>query len=567
LPSFSQLAISLFMDNLDILIIGAGAAGAVLAARLSENPKIRVALIEAGRDTPPGAVPADISDSFPSSYANLDYFWPDLKATIRPGTPPRPYPQGRVMGGGSSVMGMWALRGMAADYDAWAKAGATGWSWSDVLPYFKKLERDVDYPNEDHGTDGPITVARIQPENWPGFSKILAEAAGRKQFRVLPDLNATEEDGIFAIPLTIDGNHRVSSPIAYLTEEVRRRPNLRIIAEAEVRNIAFQGKRAIGAHLRAPDGNVTLMRANEIVVSAGAIHSPALLLRSGIGPGKALAAAGVNVVSDLPGVGANLQNHFFVHFGTVVKPGARQSPAMRRYGMVGIRLSSGMPETPPADLFISFIARTGKSATGNRFGMLGPSLYAAFSRGSVTLDPDNAYGQPVIDFNALSDPRDAERILYAARMTRDLLQDEATRAITHESFIIPQNLPIRLFNKPGMTSQVVSTAAAAIVGMNGAARRAALHFMLGPGRLLSEIRTEDRFNELVLSSVLPMFHVAGTCAFGSVLDPEARVKGVEGLRVVDASVMPLLPRANTNFPTVMVAEKCAAHIAAGLRRK
>ncbi len=555
------------MDNADILIIGGGAAGAVLAARLSEDASLRITLVEAGQDTPPGAVPDDIADPFPRAYANADYFWPDLKARTRSEAAPRPYLQARVMGGGSNVMGMWALRGFAADYDGWAAAGAVGWSWKDVLPYFKKLERDVDFPNDDHGTDGPVTISRIAPADWPVFTKTLAEAAGKKQLRVLPDLNATEEDGVFAMPLSIDGPNRVSSASAYLTEAVRRRPNLRIMAKTEVRNLAFHGKKVIGAHIRRGDGNVSLIRAREVVVSAGALQTPALLQRSGIGNGRDLSACAINVVADIPGVGANLQNHFFVHFGTIIRAGARQSPAVRRYGMVGVRLSSGLRDAPPADLFISFIARTGGRSTGNRFGMVGPCLYAAASRGSVTLDPTDPQGPPRVDFNALGDPRDAERLLHAARVTREFLEDEAVRAVTHESFIIPQKLPIRFFNQPGIGSAVASTAAAAVFGMNAAVRKAALRTMIGPGRFLSEIKSDDRFAELVLASVTPMFHVSGTCAIGTVVDSEARVIGVEGLRVVDASIMPTLPRANANIPTIMIAEKCAAHIAAAQRRR
>lgn len=555
------------MDNSDILIIGGGAAGAVLAARLSENPALRVTLVEAGQDTPPGGVPGDVADPFPSSYANVDYFWPGLNATVVADTARRPYPQARIMGGGSNVMGMWALRGLAADYDSWGSAGAVGWSWSDVLPYFKKLERDVDYPTGDHGTAGPVTVARVPQDKWPQYARRLIDAAGKKQMRLLPDLNATEEDGVFPIPLSIENETRVSSASAYLTEAVRRRGNLRILDKAEVRNLAFDNRKVVGAHIRRSDGNVSLHRANEVVVSTGAVHSPALLQRSGVGNGRDLSACGVKVVADLPGVGRNLQNHFFVHFGTIVRRGARQDPAVRRYGMVGMRMSSGVGDAPPADLFLGIVGRSGNRSTGNRIGMIATCLYSACSRGSVALDPADPSGEPRVDFNALGDPRDADRLLQGARATRDFLLDEAVRSVTHESFVIPQNLPIRLFSKPGVTSTLASAGAAAVFGMNAAARKAALRTMIGPGRLLSDFTSDDEFASVVLSSVLPMFHVSGTCAIGSVVDSEARVKGVEGLRVVDASIMPTLPRANSNIPTIMVAEKCAAHITEALRRK
>ena len=169
---------------------------------------------------------------------------------------------------------MWALRGLAADYDGWASDGAVGWSWSDVLPYFRKLERDADFQTGEHGTDGPVAVRRDPYEDWPGFTKTLTAAAGKKQLRMLPDLNATDEDGIFAIPLSIENDNRVSSASAYLTSDVRRRANLTILSGTEVRNLAFDGKKVIGAHIRRNDGNVALFRANEVVLSAGAMHSP-----------------------------------------------------------------------------------------------------------------------------------------------------------------------------------------------------------------------------------------------------------------------------------------------------
>jgi 5-(hydroxymethyl)furfural/furfural oxidase len=282
-------------------------------------------------------------------------------------------------------------------------------------------------------------------------------------------------------------------------------------------------------------------------------------MRSGLGPGDALKASGVEVLHEQKQLGGNLQNHLFVHLGAVVRAGLRQSPALRNYYIAGARLSSG-GGAPAGDLFITFIARTSGYADGNRLGMVGSCLYAPFSRGSVRLDPKNPKGEPLVDFNLLADPRDSERLLHAARFARALLEDAVVQKAASDPFVLPPNPPVRLLNQPGFSSAVLNHAIAAMVALPRPARRAALRRVLAPGKLLADIADEAEFSELALAGATPMFHPACTCAMGTVVDSDARVVGVENLRVVDASIMPVIPRGNTNIPTLMLAEKCAAQI-------
>ena len=486
-----------------------------------------------------------------------------MKAIGRPGAEARPFIEARILGGGSSVMGMWALRGPPSDYDAWAAAGARGWAYDDVLPFFAKLERDLDFSGNAHGKDGPIPIRRVPRADWPGYVAALADAATRHGLPAQPDINGSADDGVFPLPFTTDGRGRVSTATGYLTADVRRRPNLTIVTGVEATGLTFDGKAVTGVNFRRGDGTDESVRAPHVVMTAGALHSPALLLRSGIGSAADLKSLGIDVVADLPEVGRNLQNHTFVHFGAVVRPHARQNPTIRNYGLVTARLSSGHPGAPPSDLLATFIGRIGGKASGNSVGMIIAALYAPFSRGQVTLT--SAKGAPKFDFRLLSDPGDEARMVQVCRFAKSLLEDAEVRTTIQESFILPANPPMRLLNTPGLKSQIFSALFGGIMRMGSGVRRAAIDWAIGKGRYLSSIPDDAAFARMCLDSALPMYHPAGTCALGTVVEPTTRVIGVRGLYVADASIMPIVPRANTSIPTMMVAEKAAAHILSGLQ--
>ena len=255
-------------------------------------------------------------DTYPTSYYNPAYFWPELKVHWRlaGNSPLTGYSQGRIMGGGSSVMGMVALRGTPDDYAEWESLGAKGWGWNDVLPFFKKLEKDFDYGGELHGDHGPVPVRRVPKEQWPPLSKVLEGFAAERQFPTVMDMNADFRDGYAVVPISNWPNKRASSAICYLDAGVRSRPNLTVIPGATATGIKFDGTKAVGVTAEVA-GQAREFSGNEIVVSLGGIHSSAMLMRNGIGPAAHLREHGITVRGDLPGVGANLSNHSLLFIG------------------------------------------------------------------------------------------------------------------------------------------------------------------------------------------------------------------------------------------------------------
>jgi 5-(hydroxymethyl)furfural/furfural oxidase len=544
----------------DVVVVGAGAAGCVIASRLSEDPSRRVLLIEAGIDTPPGHQPADILDSYPVSYSNPAYFWPDSRASAMQGRAPVPYLQPRVMGGGSSVMGMWALRGVPADYDAWRDAGASGWSWEDVLPAFKRIERDLNFGNNPlHGSSGPIPVRRHPRESWPLFARSILEACERHDLPFREDINADFADGIFPVPVANDENGRVSSAAAYLTQDVRRRTNLKIMTGVEVTRLILEDRRVVGAETRSGSG-VGRIDAPEIVLAAGAIQSPALLLRSGLGCAKQLKALGVEVKSDIPAVGRGLQNHCVVNLATFITPDGRQSAKLRTYGLACARVSSRIPGAPAGDLHLQFIAKTGAYSHGDRVGIVGAALYAPVSRGFVELTSPDPRDMPSVNFNLLSEPLDRLRMRKAVALGIELLNDPAVASIRREIFTVVPTSLVRRLNRPTILNRILSAALSAALDAPTPVRSRVLR---NAGKIVDS-HAEPLDLDVLLESVVPVFHPSGSCKMGApsddaaVVDPQCRVRGINGLRVADASIMPFIPRANTCLPAMMVGEHASA---------